>query len=242
MQNLRLVTVDMVGTIIKFSKPPVQQYQDVAIQHGVKMMELNKIERSFFNQWKTMNRDFPHFGSTSGVSSKMWWIKLVKETFRDVVEDQYDEERFDKIAQELYSFYHSPEPYIVIDDGLEALKRLKDMKMKIGAISNFDNRLHDIYGSIGLGKFVDFVVTSEDARASKPEGAIFELAASMSDLRDLEPSEILHVGDDLEKDYHGARCVGWNCVLVDRMGANYSEAHVDHVVQNISQIFNIKEF
>jgi len=242
MQNLRLVTVDMVGTIIKFTKPPVQQYQDVAITYGVRGIELNKLERSFFNQWKTMNRNFPHFGSTSGISSKMWWMKLVKETFKDVVEDQYDEERFDKIALELYSYYHSPEPYNVFDDGLEALQRLKDKKLKIGAISNFDNRLHDIFSSVGLNKFVDFVVTSEDARSSKPEGAIFELAASMSNIQDLEPNEILHVGDDLEKDYLGARHMGWKSVLVDRKGGKFSTGQVDHLVQNISQIFNIEKF
>jgi len=234
--------VDMMGTIMKFTKPPVQQYQDVATRYGVKEIELSKLERSFFKQWRTMNIIFPHFGSTSGISSKMWWIKLVKETFKDVVEDQHDEERFEKIALELYCYYHLPEPYNVFDDGLEALKRLKNMKLKIGAISNFDNRLHDIFSSVGLSKFVDFVVTSEDARSSKPEEAIFELAASMSNLQDLEPGQILHVGDDLEKDYLGARNVGWNSVLVDRIGGRYGTGQVDHLVKDMSQIFNIEKF
>ena len=111
----------------------------------------------------------------------------MKETFKDVLEDKYDTETVDKIASELYSYYHTSDPYLVLDDGLESLKRIKELKLKIGAISNFDNRLHDIITSVGLREFVDFVVTAEDARSSKPEKAIFELAASKSNLEGLKP-------------------------------------------------------
>ena len=189
-----------------------------------------------------MNRDFPHFGSTSGISSMVWWIKLVKGTFEDVLVEQYDDKITSKIASELFSYYHSPKPYMVLDDGLESLERMKEMKLKIGVISNFDNRLHDIIHSVGLSKFVDFVVTAEDAKSSKPEPTIFDFAAQRSKVLGMKPHEVLHIGDDLDKDYLGARNVGWNSVLVDRWGGGYTIVEEEHVVENITDIFKMKEF
>ena len=39
MDRIRLVTLDMVGTVIKFSQPPVAQYQRVAAKY---VLELNE--------------------------------------------------------------------------------------------------------------------------------------------------------------------------------------------------------
>jgi len=241
MQNLRLVTVDVIGTIIRFSKPPVQQYVDTAAMHGLQL-EYKQLERPFFKEWSRMNKEFPHFGSTTNISSMTWWVTLVKGTFKDALGEKYDEEKVSKIASELYSHYHSPKPYQVLDDGLFSLQKIKEMGLEIGVISNFDNRLHDIIHSTGLSKFVNFVITAEDAKSSKPEPEIFDFALERSGLKDVEPREVLHVGDDMDKDYHGARGVGWNSVLVDRWGVGYTLVQEEHVVQNISDIFSMKEF
>ena len=32
------------------------------------------------------------------------------------------------------------------------------------------------------------------------------------------PSEIIHIGDDLSKDYIGARSMDWNALFIDRKG------------------------
>ena len=67
MDRIRLVTLDMVGTVIRFSRPPVVQYQEVAAAHGYNNIDLDKLGASFKHQWISMNRDFPHFGSTTQV-------------------------------------------------------------------------------------------------------------------------------------------------------------------------------
>ena len=63
-----------------------------------------------------------------------------------------------------------------------------------GAISNFDNRLHDILPCLGIAQYLHFIITSEDAKSSKPDPEIFNLAARTSLLPDLRPEEILHIG------------------------------------------------
>ena len=37
-----------------------------------------------------------------------------------------------------------------------------------------------------------------------------------SNLKNLKGEEILHIGDDLKKDYLGAKNVGWNALLIQR--------------------------
>lgn len=243
MNNIRLVTLDMVGTVIKFSRPPVAMYQEVAAAHGYTNIDLDKLGVSFKQQWVGMNRDYPHFGSTtSGMSSLVWWHTLVKNTFKGVLGPEYDERKLSCAASELYSYYHSPKPYLVLDDGLEALRTLRSLNICVGAISNFDNRLHDILPSLGISQHLQFILTSEDAQSSKPEEKIFETAQLRSRLLDLHPSEILHIGDDLDNDYFGARRMCWNSLLVDRWGGGYTTIPEEHVIDDITKIFNIEQF
>ena len=82
MVGVRLVTLDMVGTVLRFSRPPVAQYQEVAARHG-HSLRLEELSASFKQRWTDMNQDFPHFGSTTpGLSSIRWWHQLVKVTRR----------------------------------------------------------------------------------------------------------------------------------------------------------------
>lgn len=43
MDRIRLVTLDMVGTVIKFSQPPVSQYQRVAARSVLRLDDSNVI-------------------------------------------------------------------------------------------------------------------------------------------------------------------------------------------------------
>ena len=81
MVAVRLVTLDMVGTVFRFSRPPAAQYQEVAARHGLNL-GMEELSSSFSQQWRHKNHNFPHFGSTTpGLSSIMWWHQLVKVTF-----------------------------------------------------------------------------------------------------------------------------------------------------------------
>lgn len=115
----------------------------------------------------------------------------------------------------------------------------------VGIVTNSDNRVPDILQSFGLevaerrfgttpetnaeyhsSEDIDFVVTSYDVGHEKPDRRIFDAATSMltetlaSDGEGLhiEGFDRLYVGDDLEKDFDGARAAGWTSVLLDRTG------------------------
>ncbi|MFE9308176.1 HAD family hydrolase [Streptomyces sp. NPDC006706] len=62
-------------------------------------------------------------------------------------------------------------------------------------------------------KLLDTVFYSARTGAIKPEPEAFAAVQRVSGLR---PQELLHVGDSLNADVHGAAAVGWNTAWVDR--------------------------
>ena len=67
--------------------------------------------------------------------------------------------------------------------------------------------------ALGLAETLDFVVTSADLRAEKPDRAIFERALFRAGAA---AEESVHVGDHLERDVRGALNAGMRAILVDR--------------------------
>lgn len=87
------------------------------------------------------------------------------------------------------------------------------MGLKLGVVSNFDNRLEGILHSCGLLPHFSFLLTSEGAKVAKPDAGIFHQALN----RCGEPaSHVSHVGDHYVNDYLTARSLGIRGYLLDR--------------------------
>ena len=52
----------------------------------------------------------------------------------------------------------------------------------------------------------------------------------------IEPHEIMHVGDDVAKDYLGARGIGWNSLLIDRGHDIDSRVDRDHLCRDFHDV------
>lgn len=118
-----------------------------------------------------------------------------------------------------YGAQLSPEPYV---DALRTYWRtppfqpeleafLADLPLPICIVSNADH--DDLLGALAAGGIRPAAVqSSEEARAYKPEPAIFEAALARTGWR---RERVLHVGDSLHSDIGGARRAGlrsaWVC-------------------------------
>lgn len=118
-------------------------------------------------------------------------------------------------------------------------------RVVVGIVTNSDDRATSILQSLGLDiaprrfgtsaeenpepsspKDIEFVVQSYDVGYEKPDRRMFDAATTMLDqMLEAEQSkttsedfEKLYVGDEVEKDFDGARNAGWHTVLVDRSG------------------------
>ncbi len=101
------------------------------------------------------------------------------------------------------------------DDVLPAFDLLKQQSLTLGMISNMNRPAAELAQAMGLAPYLDLAVTSGEARFEKPHPAIFRLALERAGS---EPSETVHVGDQLTSDVEGARAVNINPVLLDRDG------------------------
>ena len=97
--------------------------------------------------------------------------------------------------------------WVLYDDVLPTVKTLKQRGLILGLISN-------IYlGRAGLETYLDFVVTSKEIGADKPEPPIFLAALERAGVN---ASEAVYVGDQYQTDVLGARGVGITPILIDR--------------------------
>ena len=101
------------------------------------------------------------------------------------------------------------------DDVLPSLEVLKSNGLTLGLISNINRDGNELAHELGLSPYLDFAVTSIEVGAEKPHPPIFLAALAKAGA---EPSDVVHVGDQLTSDVDGARGVGINPVLLDRDG------------------------
>ena len=103
--------------------------------------------------------------------------------------------------------------FVLFDDVLATFKTLKERKLVLGLLTNASRDAVSICRKLGLEPYLDFVVTSEEAKADKPDSAIFLLALERAGVG---ASEAIHVGDQYDLDVVGARGVGISPVMIDR--------------------------
>jgi len=105
------------------------------------------------------------------------------------------------------------ESYVLYDDALPTLKKLKKQGLILGLITGLIKDMGLICSNLGLAGYLDFVVTPKEAGANKPEPPIFLLALQRAGVK---ASEAVYVGDRYQIDVIGARGVGIKPILIDR--------------------------
>ncbi|MFC2058875.1 HAD family hydrolase [Chloroflexota bacterium] len=104
---------------------------------------------------------------------------------------------------------------VLFDDVLPALEALKSRNIVLGLISNLNRNLDSTCASLGLDRYLDFVLTSLEAGSEKPHPPIFLAALKRAGVT---ASEAIHVGDLYYSDVVGAKSVGIKPLLIDRLG------------------------
>jgi len=103
--------------------------------------------------------------------------------------------------------------YALYDDVLPTLEKLKKPGIVLGLITNMYKGIDIVLHQLGLATYLDFVVTSAEAGADKPEPPIFLAALERAGVN---ASEAAYIGDQYETDVVGARGVGIKPILIDR--------------------------
>ncbi len=122
--------------------------------------------------------------------------------------------------------------FVLFDDALSTLKTLKGRKLVLGLLTNLDKDMNTICRELGLEPYLDFVVTSGEVGADKPEPAIFMAALQRAGVN---ASEAVHIGDQYNLDVIGARGVGITPILIDRYDV-YPEVSDCHRIHRLTEL------
>jgi len=99
------------------------------------------------------------------------------------------------------------------EDAAPTLVELRRQGLKIGLLSNSSRDLGEFTRHHGLA--ADAVLTSHAHGKTKPHATIFR---AMLELLEVDACDAVMIGDTLEDDIEGARALGMQAVLVDRLG------------------------
>src|SRR5207237_1314056 len=156
---------------------------------GLKDLSLAMLSRQFAAAWRA-HKDFNY--------TEAAWAEIVDATFCGLAERPPSQTFF----PDLYLRFAQPQAWRIFDDVLPALQALRSGGVKLGIISNWDERLGPLLRALRLRAYFDAVVISSEAAWAKPSHRIFHQAARELGL---SAANILHVGDDWDRDLRGAQ-------------------------------------
>lgn len=228
--KIKLVTFDVTNTLLKFKVPAWQYYAMVAQDHGFKGTE-EEVKTKFKTSFKQMWEQHPNFGKKS-IEWEEWWTRVVSMTLKDHLPSNAN---LDIIAHKLIEEFRTDRCWQCVHGGHQLIEHFRTLGIPVGVISNFDPRLNDILQNVSLHKYFNFIVTSYETGYSKPDKRIFKTAIERC-ASAVTPSEALHIGDDVVKDYEGARAAGWHALLVNPKLKKQSNALQEHIFRSLEEL------
>ena len=206
MDSLRIhaVTFDVGGTLIEPHPSVGAIYAAAAERNGGKGISSQLLNQRFTRVWQSL----------SGFNySRQDWAALVDSVFDGLTPAPPSQTFFDQ----LYDDFAQPTAWRIFDDVLPALETLASRGIKLGVISNWDDRLPPLLRRLHLHSYFDAIVVSCEIGFCKPSPVIFEHAAAKLAL---PPAAILHVGDNVQTDLAGAHSAGFRSIELRRNGSD----------------------
>ncbi|GMT19454.1 hypothetical protein PFISCL1PPCAC_10751 [Pristionchus fissidentatus] len=221
---VQVLSLDAMNTLIKPRIPIASTYARFARSYNVNVDE-SALTAAFPSLFKSLSECSPCYGFNNGGPLK-WWNSLIVHAMEKAGSGSIQPEIASKISTELYDYYTLGDAWQLVDEEIPSvLSRLRLKGIGICVVSNFDTRLKPILTSMGLADHFQMIVLSGELGIEKPDIRVFDTVLRHFSLRD--PSTLLHIGDDLEKDYRAAKSMGARALLLDP-----KNKHVDTVPQH----------
>jgi putative hydrolase of the HAD superfamily len=205
----RAIFFDAMGTLFYLTETVGHHYALVGRNVGL-ALEAEELERAFYATWKQM----PARGASDGPrdnDDKDWWRELVDRVLKTVAPSLHalDRDNFFEVA---YEHFAEADVWHLYPEVIEVLQPLQG-RFPLAVLSNFDGRLRVILERLGISKFFSFVFISSELGADKPDPEIFRRAVAFVRLK---PGEVLHVGDDPDRDWKAAAQAGLQVFELER--------------------------
>jgi len=223
LRPITAVTFDVGGTLIEPWPSVGHVYAEEAGRFGIAGAAPETLNRAFAAVWRQRER-FDH--------SRAGWKRLVEQTFATAGAARPTDHCFGAI----YERFAQPSVWRVFEDARPALDDLVARGLRLGIVSNWDERLRPLLSELRLANYFHALIISCEVGRPKPDPHLFHRAAV--ELR-CEPAAMLHVGDSLQEDYEGARAAGLEAVLIDRSGCPEQQGDTRSGLNVISRLLTL---
>jgi putative hydrolase of the HAD superfamily len=206
---IKAILFDAAGTLFYLTKTVGDHYAYVGREIGLDL-NAQELDRAFHTAWQEMPRRSAIEGPREN-DDKGWWRELVGRVIDQVAPSlsEFDRDNFFEIA---YEHFAEAGVWKLYPEVLDVLEQLRE-RFQLAVISNFDGRLRLILQNLGISKYFAHVFISSELGADKPDPEIFRRALK---LMRLNANEVLHVGDDPERDWKAAKEAGLLVFQLDR--------------------------
>jgi putative hydrolase of the HAD superfamily len=200
---------DAAGTLFHLTKTVGDHYAYVGREVGLDL-DAQQLERAFHSAWQQMPRRRAIDGPREN-DDKGWWRELVGRVFDQVAPSLSDLDR-DNFFEIAYEHFAEPGVWQLYPEVPEVIEQLQP-RFQLAVISNFDGRLRFILQHLGISNYLSHIFISSELGADKPDPEIFRRAIA---IMHLNADEVLHVGDDPERDWKAAAAAGLLVFRLDR--------------------------
>jgi HAD superfamily hydrolase (TIGR01549 family) len=144
----------------------------------------------------------------------------------------------DRIMKLYHAYWDTLVENATLFDGvIETFEWLKNRNIKIVVVTNLTTYVQiRKLGNLGISKYIDYLVTSQEAGYDKPHPANFLLALHKSNLL---AQDVLMIGDDLKSDIEGAQALNIKTVLYEFGKQKQSKVKPDYIVRNFQELLSL---
>lgn len=235
--DIAAVFFDMDETLIRHTRDWMQIIHDIYAEYAE---ALEGIEESLFMQTLGQKAtDMWNMMFDGVLSGEVAGPYTFKNTLRAL-------ERDDSLAEAMRDTFERLmiDATVLAPHAAEVIAGLKDAGCTVGVITNgYTTMQSRKLQHHGIDEMVDHILISEAIGAHKPDIRIFEAACERAGAT---PERIVHVGDHLENDVHGAIQAGMTGVLIDpegerraKIGENPELSEPTHIVESLAEILPI---
>ena len=227
MKSIRGVLFDLGGTLLEYRREEV--YRALLAEKGldVPSKAIDEAYRLAEPAWKVYTAKLP-VGTILTSEDLAALDKLVLQQLGV----QNDVDSIARYIEQNWTRMDKALPQVLVrrayPDARLCLEELKGLWMRMGIVSNISSTqaLDEELELIGLREFFPVRIASGSVGSAKPSSQIFHFAASQLQLN---PKQIMFVGDDYDRDYLGSRAAGMNPILIDRKGLHREKRDIASV-------------